>query len=117
MNDFFKSKTFIILLTLLVILGGVPAILGAMGQGEFVRDAAVSLLTPLLRGAYAVGDGLRGYAEYFTEFDRLKDENEALLHNAARARHNQNHADRNAQKPGNGSRNSNHRKGIDNRFD
>lgn len=78
MNDFFKSKAFIILLTLLVILGGVPAILGAMGQGDFVRDAAVSLLTPLLRGAYAVGDGLRGYGEYFTEFDRLKDENEAL---------------------------------------
>ena len=78
MNNFFKSKTFIVLLTLLILLGGVPAILGAMGQGDLVRDAAVSLITPLLRGAYAVGENLRGYGEYFTEFDRLKTENEAL---------------------------------------
>ena len=78
MNGFFRSKTFIVILTLLVILGGVPAILGAMGQGDVVRSAAVSLVTPLMRGAYAVGDALRGYAEYFTEFDRLKAENESL---------------------------------------
>ena len=44
MNGFFRSKTFIVILTLLVILGGVPAILGAMGQGDVVRSAAVSLL-------------------------------------------------------------------------
>ena len=78
MNGFFRSKTFIVILTLLVILGGVPSILGAMGQGDVVRDAAVSLLTPLRRVAYAVGDAFRGYGEYFTEFDRLKAENEAL---------------------------------------
>ena len=78
MNGFFRSKTFIVILTLLVILGGVPAILGAMGQGDVVRSAAVSLLSPLMRGAYAVGDALHGYSAYFTEFDRLKAENEAL---------------------------------------
>ena len=78
MNGFFRSKTFIVILTLLVILGGVPAILGAMGQGDVVCSAAVSLLSPLMRGAYAVGDALHGYSAYFTEFDRLKAENEAL---------------------------------------
>ena len=78
MNGFFKSKTFIVILPLLLLGGGIPAILGAMGQGDIVRDAAVSLLTPLRRGAYAVGDAFRGYGEYFTEFDRLKAENEEL---------------------------------------
>ena len=78
MNGFFRSKTFIVILTLAVILGGVPAILSAMGQGDVVRSAAVSLLSPLRRGAYAVGDALHGYIAYFTEYDRLKAENETL---------------------------------------
>lgn len=78
MNGFFRSKVFIVMLTLVILLGGVPAILGAMGQGDIVRSAAVSLLTPLRRGAYAIGDALHGYLEYFTAFDRLKAENAAL---------------------------------------
>lgn len=78
MNSFFKSRAFAVLLTLLIILAGVPTILTAMGQGSFVRDAAMAVVTPLMRGASAIGSSFRGFSEYFTEFDRLKEENKVL---------------------------------------
>ncbi|MBQ5390597.1 MAG: rod shape-determining protein MreC [Clostridia bacterium] len=78
MGTFFKSKAFIVLLTLLIILCGVPAILTAMGQGNAVRDGVMAVVTPAMRGARALGDAFSGFGEYFTEFDRLKAENKAL---------------------------------------
>ncbi|MBR5539280.1 MAG: rod shape-determining protein MreC [Clostridia bacterium] len=78
MNGFFKSKTFFVLITLVILLGGVPAILSAMGQGNFVKDVCMAVVTPALEGAHAVGRGIRGFYEYFSEFDRLREENKAL---------------------------------------
>lgn len=78
MNNFFKSRAFVVLLTLFVILAGVPTILTGMGQGSYVRDAVMVVVSPLMRGATAIGNSLCGFAEYFTEFDRLKEENQAL---------------------------------------
>ena len=78
MNGFFRSRAFALLITLLIILAGVPTILTAMGQGSFVRDAAMTIGTPLMKGASAIGHSFRGFAEYFTEFDRLKEENRVL---------------------------------------
>ncbi|MBQ9133609.1 MAG: rod shape-determining protein MreC [Clostridia bacterium] len=78
MGGFFKSKSFIVLLTLLILLCGVPTILGAMGQGSAVKDGVMAVVTPMMRGARALGDALSGFGEYFTEFDRLKEENRLL---------------------------------------
>lgn len=78
MNGFFKSKAFVVLLTLLILLAGIPAILSAMGQGSAVKDGVMAVVTPAMRGARALGDALRGFGEYFTEFDRLKEENRVL---------------------------------------
>lgn len=78
MNNFFKSRAFVVLLTLFIILAGVPTILTGMGQGSYVRDAVMVVVSPLMRGASAIGDSLCGFAEYFTEFDRLKEENKVL---------------------------------------
>ncbi len=78
MNTFFKSRAFAVLLTLLIILSGVPTILTAMGQGSYVRDCAMVVVTPLMRAASAIGNSFRGFAEYFTEFDRLREENKVL---------------------------------------
>lgn len=78
MNGFFKSRAFFVLLTLIILLGGVPTILSAMGQGNFVKDVCMAVVTPVLKGARAVGDGMRGFSEYFSEFDRLKEENKLL---------------------------------------
>ena len=78
MNNFFKSRAFVILLTLFVILAGVPSILTGMGQGSYVRDAAMAVVSPLMRATSAVGGAFRGFVDYFTEFDRLKEENKVL---------------------------------------
>ncbi len=78
MNGFFKSRAFFILITLVIVLGGIPTILSAMGQGNVVKDVCMAIVTPCLKGARAVGDGLRGFGEYFSEFDRLREENKQL---------------------------------------
>lgn len=78
MNDFFKSRAFVVLLTLFVILSGVPTILTGMGQGSYVRDVAMTVVTPFMKGASYIGTSIKGFSEYFTEFDRLKEENELL---------------------------------------
>ena len=63
MGNFFKSRAFIVLLTLLVILCGVPAILTAMGQGNAVKDGIMAVVTPAMRGARALGDACSGFGE------------------------------------------------------
>ena len=78
MNGFFKSRFFAVLLTLLVLLCGVPSILIAMGQGSAVRDAVSAAALPFEKGATFLGRSLRGFSEYFTAYDALKAENEAL---------------------------------------
>lgn len=78
MNGFFKTKAFFVLITLVILLGGIPTILSAMGQGSLVKDVCMAIVTPCLRGARALGDGMRGFGEYFSEFDRLKEENKLL---------------------------------------
>lgn len=83
MGNFFKSKSFFVLITVLLLLAGIPTILSAMGQGSLVRDSVMAVVTPAMRGARALGDAFAGFGKYFSEFDRLKEENEAL---AARVR-------------------------------
>ena len=78
MNGFFKSRAFAVLLTLFIILSGVPTILTAMGQGNVVKDCVMTVITPLMRGTAAIGNSFRGFLDYFTEFDRLKAENKEL---------------------------------------
>lgn len=78
MNGFFKSRAFIVLLTLLIILSGIPTILTAMGQGNVVKDCVMTIVSPLMKGATFIGNSFRGFIDYFTEFDRLKTENQAL---------------------------------------
>lgn len=78
MNGFLKSKAFFVLLTLIILLGGVPTILSAMGQSNVVKDVCMAIVSPLLKGARYIGNGFVGFGEYFSEFDRLKEENRAL---------------------------------------
>ncbi len=78
MNGFFKSKAFFVLLTLIILLGGVPTILSAMGQGNVVKDVCMAIVTPCLDGARAIGNSFAGFGKYFSEFDRLKEENRIL---------------------------------------
>lgn len=78
MNNFFRSRAFVILLTLFVILAGVPSILTGMGQGNYVREVVMTAVTPLMSATSTIGGAFRGFADYFAEFDRLKEENKVL---------------------------------------
>lgn len=78
MGNFFKSKSFFVLVTIFLLLAGIPTILGAMGQGSLVKDGVMAIITPFSAGARTLGDAFRGFGEYFTAFDTLKAENEAL---------------------------------------
>lgn len=77
-KDLIKSKFFIILAAVAVFLTVVPSILALMGRQDLLRSAANLIATPFKAAAKWCGDGVNGFVEYFTEFDRLKEENQLL---------------------------------------
>lgn len=56
----------------------VPSVLTLMGLSSYVRSAVATLLTPAQSLMMKVTNAIDGFTDYFTEFDRLKAENEAL---------------------------------------
>lgn len=78
MLDFFKSKFFIVLVCVALVLVIVPTTLSSMGLGDYVRSAAVTALSPLQKLAASASDALEGFTSYFTEFDRIVEENNTL---------------------------------------
>ena len=78
MRRFFKSKFFIILAVIAVILALTCTLLPMFGYSFILRDAVNVILTPVEKGANMVGNAIAGYSEYFTEFDNLKEENARL---------------------------------------
>lgn len=78
MGNFFKSRSFFVLVTVLVLLCGIPTILSAMGQGSMVKDGVMAIVTPFSRGARALGEAFGGFGRYFSEFGRLEEENRIL---------------------------------------
>lgn len=77
-KDFAKSRFFIILASVAVALTVIPTTLAAMGRQDILRSAANLIATPFKAAARWCGDGVNGFFEYFTEFNRLKEENEEL---------------------------------------
>ena len=78
MGNFFKSRSFFVLVTVLVLLCGIPTILSAMGQGSMVKNGVMAIVTPFSRGARALGEAFGGFGKYFSEFERLEEENRIL---------------------------------------
>ena len=78
MKSLFANKFFIIILCVALMLVIVPSVLAIMGLSDYMRGAVVSLLSPLERVMTKVTDAAEGFKEYFTEYDRLKAENEEL---------------------------------------
>lgn len=78
MMDFFKSRFFIVALIIALALVIVPSVLNAMGQGVWVRNAVNTALIPAQKLFGYVTSGFDGFVSYFTEYDRLKEENAAL---------------------------------------
>ena len=85
LSGLFRSKLFVILTSVAVFLSILPLALGMMGRGDIVRSG-VSLVTyPFRELGRITGSAIQGFSDYFTEFDRLKEENERLREELAEA--------------------------------
>lgn len=75
---FLKNKFFIIMLCVALALVIVPSVLSIMGLGGYVDNAVMTLTSPLRSAVTLVTDAVEGFTSYFTDYDRLKAENEEL---------------------------------------
>lgn len=78
MSNFLKSRFFIIIVLVALVLTIVPTVLSAMGLHSVVKDAAVSLLSPIQGLFTSATNAVEGFTSYFTEFDRVVEENNQL---------------------------------------
>ncbi|MBQ7011363.1 MAG: rod shape-determining protein MreC [Clostridia bacterium] len=78
MARFFKNRFFVILTCVAIVLTVVPSVLSLTGNSGLVRNAANAIVSPVRHFFVWVGEGLGGFGEYFTEFDRVRDENAEL---------------------------------------
>lgn len=78
MKRFFASRFFIILLIITIMLVTVPSVLSMMGFSGYLRNAFGVVLTAAQRPVTYITDSIDGFAMYFKEFDRLRDENVRL---------------------------------------
>lgn len=75
---YFKNKFFIVALTVVLCLTVFSVVLSIGGNSWFLKDAANVIATPFRAVFNACADGIQGFVDYFTEFDRLLAENEEL---------------------------------------
>lgn len=78
MSRFFKNRFFVLLTCIAIVLTVVPSVLSLTGNGGIVRNAANAAVSPIRHFFVWLGDGIGGFSEYFTEFDRVRDENAQL---------------------------------------
>ena len=75
---FYKSKAFLIMLTIALALATVPAVMGLMGFTEPIKNVFATVATPFQWCANQITGAAKGFSAYFTEFDDIKQENEEL---------------------------------------
>ncbi len=75
---YFKNRFFIIALTVVLCLTVFSVVLSFSGHAWFLKDAVNVIATPFRAAFNACADGLSGFVDYFTEFDRILAENEEL---------------------------------------
>lgn len=78
MKSYFKSKFFYVITALTLAAVIIPTVLSLMGVPGVLRSAVNVVMTPFRALADGFVEGLAGYTAYFTEFDRLSEENEQL---------------------------------------
>ncbi len=78
MGKFFRSRFFFVTVITALILVIVPTVLSAMGLSDYVRGALQTVASPFQAAFTWVADAVAGFGEYFTAFDELAAENEAL---------------------------------------
>jgi rod shape-determining protein MreC len=74
LGNIFKNRFFIILLIVICVLTLSTIVLNLTGHGSVVADITNLILTPFRRFADVLTDSFSGFAAYFTEFNRMKEE-------------------------------------------
>lgn len=82
---FYKTKPFIISLTVAIVLVTVPAVMAIMGITAPLKNAAATMAVPFQWCADKISTAAHGFISYFTEFDDLQKENEQLRRELAEA--------------------------------
>lgn len=75
---YFKNKFFIIALTVVLCLTVFSVVLSIGGNSWFLKDALNVISTPFRAVFNYCADGINGFIDYFTEFERILAENEQL---------------------------------------
>lgn len=78
MRHFIESRFFVVALIVCLALAIIPSTLSAMGLGNYVSEAVSTVFSPMQKLFSYVADGISGFSDYFTEYDRLVEENEEL---------------------------------------
>ena len=76
--NFFKSKLFIFCLIAAILLTLVPTLIAAFGGTDLLRAALGTVAKPFTMCASGVANAFNGFVDVFTEYDKLKEENEEL---------------------------------------
>ena len=75
---FFKSKFFIICVTVALVIAIVTSMLSMFGYSGVIRSGLKTLATPFEWCGTTVANAVNGFVEVFAEYDDLKKENEEL---------------------------------------
>lgn len=78
MPDFVKNKFFMIMVVILIVVTVVPLVMNAVGAGSYVKSAVNVIISPVQKLFNYASDAVSGFTDYFTEFDRIVDENKLL---------------------------------------
>jgi len=78
LSDIFKNKFFIIALIVICALTLSTVVLNLAGYGSVVSDVTNAVLSPFKYFADVSRESFAGFAAYFSEFNRMKDEIEEL---------------------------------------
>ena len=74
----FKSKAFIICLSVAIILTLIPTMLAAFGGMDLLRSFAGMVAKPFSLAGSKVAEAFNGFVDVFANYDELKEENEEL---------------------------------------
>ena len=78
LKKFVKTKFFIVAASVAVFLTVLSLTLSIMGRADIVKSGVNLVAYPFRAAASWCGRAVDGFIEYFTEFDRLREENESL---------------------------------------
>lgn len=73
-----RSKFFIICVSVALVLVLVPSLFAAAGRTDLLRSALVTVTKPFSFCGTKIADAFNGFTDIFTDYDRLKEENQAL---------------------------------------